>query len=102
MILGNILTSSGDHKPHLGLLRIVILLRTFFKYRFPDVVLLLKAVLEGLGPVSESLGGVLVRLVSILRRYWNRLRARVERGFDVLDRLRMVFQAFSDLGSIFD
>ena len=91
MILVHILTSSGDHKPHLGLLRIVILLRTFFKYRFPDVVLLLKAVLEGLGPVSESLGGVLVRLV---RRYWNRLRARVERGFDVLDRLRRIFQAF--------
>ena len=95
MILVHILTSSGDHKPNSGLLKIVILLRTFFKNRLPEVVLLLGAVLE-------SLGGVLVRLVSILGRYWNRLRARVERGFDVLDRLRGVFQAFSGLGSIFD
>ena len=59
-------------------------------------------VLEGLGPVLESLGGLLVRLVSILGRYWNGLRAWVERGFGVLDRLRMVFQSFSNLGSIFD
>ena len=58
--------------------------------------------MEGLGLVLESLGGVLVRLVSVLGRYWNRLRARVERGFDVLDRLREVFEAFSGLGSIFD
>ena len=80
----------------------MFLLRTSFKNRIPEVVLLLGAVLEGLGPVLESLGGVLVRLVSILGRYWNRLRARVERGFDVLDRLRRVFEAFSGLGSIFD
>ena len=58
--------------------------------------------MEGLGPVLESLGGVLVRLVSILERWWGRLRARVERGLDVLDRLRGVFEAFSGLGSIFD
>ena len=102
MILGNILTSSGDHKPHLGLLKIVTLLTTFFINRFSEVVLLLGVVLEGLGPVLESLGRVLVRLVSILGRYWNRLRARVERCFDVLDLLRIVFQAFSGLGSVFD
>ena len=50
-------------------------------------VLLLGAVLEGLGPVLESLGDVLVRLVSILGRWWGRLRTRVERSFDILDRL---------------
>ena len=61
----------------------------------------LGAVLEGLGLVLGSLGGVLVRLVSILGRWWGRLGARVERGFDVLDRLRRVFEAFSGLGSIF-
>ena len=102
MILGNILTSSGVHKPHLGLLKIVSLLKTSFKNRLPEVVLFLNAVLGGLGPVLESLGSVLVRLVNILGRYWNRLRARVERDFDVLDRLRGVFQAFSGLGLIFD
>ena len=64
--------------------------------------MLLGAVLSGLGLVLESLVGVLVRLVSILGRDWNRLRARVERGFDVLDRLRRVFEAFSSLESVFD
>ena len=59
-------------------------------------VLLLGAVLEGLGPVLEGLGSVFVRLVSILGTW------RVESGFDVLDRLRGVFEAFSGLGSIFD
>ena len=58
--------------------------------------------MEVLGPVLESLGGVLVRLVSILGRWWGRLRTRVERGFDILDRLGGVFEAFSGLGSIFD
>ena len=58
----------------------MILLGTSFKNRPVVVVLLLGAVLEGFGLVLESLGGVLVRLVSILGRYWNRLRSRVERG----------------------
>ena len=54
------------------------------------------------GSVLESPGGVLVRLVSVLGRYWNRLKARVERGFDVLDRLRGIFEDFLGLGLIFD
>ena len=85
-----------------GLSKSVFLLGTSFKNRLPEVVLLLGAVLEGLGLVLESLGGVLVRLVSILGRWWGRLRARVERGFDILDRLGGVFEAFSGLGLIFD
>ena len=43
-------------KPHLGVLKIVILLRTSFKNRLPEVVLLLGAVLEGPGLVLESWG----------------------------------------------
>ena len=79
-------------------------------------VLLLGTVLEDLGPFLASLGGVLMRLGNILGRLWGVLEAcwgvlgaswrgggaRVERGFDILDWLRGIFEAFSGLGLIFD
>ena len=49
-------TASGGHKPHLGLLKIVSLLGTSFKNRLPEVVLLVGAVLEGLGLVLGVFG----------------------------------------------
>ena len=61
------------------------------------------------GASSEHLGGVVGSLGSVLGCLgvcWEHLggvfRAQVERGLDVLDRLRWVFQAFSGLESIFN